>query len=308
MNKLKVFYTDKQSVAKNSSFSPSAGKPAALLAHWKRSKLPLEVVPFEPCKPAEIALAHNPSYVYNVLNCLEANGFGNMSREIASSLPYTTGSMVAAALHAYQNKTDTVSLTSGFHHARYNSGGGFCTFNGLIIAAQMLRLAGARKIGIVDCDAHFGDGTEDIIGRLGLDYITHYTFGGDRSSRDADWVQQFNELLCDFGECDVILYQAGADPWINDSLGGILTKKQLLERDRAMFDFCKENGIPIAWNLAGGYANPFQHVLDIHTNAAIAKLTSDGDSSHERKINTSDEQAGPGGTQIRQANGSKGNE
>jgi hypothetical protein len=33
-------------------------------------------------------------------------------------------------------------------------------------------------------------------------------------------------------DCDVLLYQAGADPHINDPLGGWLTTAQLRERDR----------------------------------------------------------------------------
>jgi acetoin utilization deacetylase AcuC-like enzyme len=33
-------------------------------------------------------------------------------------------------------------------------------------------------------------------------------------------------------DCEVLLYQAGADPHINDPLGGWLTTAQLRERDR----------------------------------------------------------------------------
>ena len=71
-------------------------------------------------------------------------------------------------------------------------------------------------------------------------------------------------------DCDVILYQAGADPHINDPLGGWLTTEQLAERDQIVFTMAKRLGIPIAWNLAGGYQTDedggIRPVLDIHDN------------------------------------------
>ena len=33
-----------------------------------------------------------------------------------------------------------------------------------------------------------------------------------------------------------------------------------------VFEFCKKEGIPVAWNLAGGYQSDFQKVLDGHSN------------------------------------------
>lgn len=282
MSKLKVFYRPEQSVSKNSSFSPSAGKPAALLKHWQDTGLPIEVVNFRPLTRGEIALAHSVEYVHGVLSLKQSNGFGNHSAEVAKSLRYTTGSFAAAALHAFKKKETAVSLTSGFHHACYDNGGGFCTFNGLVVAAQILRLNGAKRVGIIDCDAHYGNGTQQIMDQLNLEYIRHYTFGGDTlgaAPTSDQWLEEFKKELCNFRDCDVILYQAGADPHINDPLGGALTTEQMKERDSSVFKFCNESNIPIAWNLAGGYQNPLQKVLDLHTNTAIESLA-----NQKRKI------------------------
>ena len=71
-------------------------------------------------------------------------------------------------------------------------------------------------------------------------------------------------------DCDVILYQAGADPHVNDPLGGWLTTQQLHERDRLVFEAAAELGIPAAWNLAGGYQTPLNKVLTIHDNTMRA--------------------------------------
>ena len=57
----------------------------------------------------------------------------------------------------------------------------------------------------------------------------------------------------DGSRCSVLLYQAGADPHIDDPLGGALTSSQLARRDTIVFDGCRVLGLPIAWNLAGGY-------------------------------------------------------
>ena len=151
-------------------------------------------------------------------------------------------------------------------------GSGFCTFNGLVIAAQALRLNGAKKVGILDMDQHYGDGTENIIKKLELDYIKHWTLGGSSvNQHNADeFFENFTELLeKTFKGCSVILYQAGADPHVNDPLGGRLTSDQLRLRDHLVFEFCKKNNIGVAFNLAGGYQNPLRKVLDIHDATLI---------------------------------------
>ena len=74
--------------------------------------------------------------------------------------------------------------------------------------------------------------------------------------------------------CDLILYQAGADPHINDPLGGVMTTDQMLRRDELVFQECKAMQVPVAWNLAGGYQRDDQHgirpVLDLHDNTMRA--------------------------------------
>jgi acetoin utilization deacetylase AcuC-like enzyme len=92
--------------------------------------------------------------------------------------------MISAAEHAAATGESTFSPTSGFHHAGWDSGHAFCTFNGLLVAALKLRLQRrVQRVAILDLDAHFGDGTRDIIRRLGLGWVRHYTFGEDPPTR-----------------------------------------------------------------------------------------------------------------------------
>jgi acetoin utilization deacetylase AcuC-like enzyme len=118
----------------------------------------------------DIGLAHDSDYVRGVLNGVTSNGFGNKLPEVAAALPYTSGAMVAAARAAIANGSVAVAPVSGFHHATYEHGGGYCTFNGLMVAAMMLEQEGvAEKVGILDFDQHYSNGTDDIIRYLGLD-------------------------------------------------------------------------------------------------------------------------------------------
>ncbi|MFP3090597.1 histone deacetylase [Treponema sp. TIM-1] len=67
-------------------------------------------------------------------------------------------------------------LGGGMHHARYDSGAGFCLVNDIVIAARKLHAEGlARLIWVVDVDAHKGCGTAELVsfsrarGELGLE-------------------------------------------------------------------------------------------------------------------------------------------
>jgi acetoin utilization deacetylase AcuC-like enzyme len=55
----------------------------------------------------------------------------------------------------------------------------FCTFNGLMVAAVgLLRARRVRRVLVLDCDFHYGNGTEEIIDRLGLaSEFENATFG-----------------------------------------------------------------------------------------------------------------------------------
>jgi acetoin utilization deacetylase AcuC-like enzyme len=275
-NQVKIFFDPRQSVTENDSFSPSAQKPALVVESWKQLGIPLEFPDFEACSREQIKRVHNPEYVDGVLDCTVYNGFGNRSPQVAAALPWVCGSMVAAALHALQNKVNTFSPTSGAHHARYQGGGAFCTFNFLALAAVLALKAGARRVGIVDCDMHHGDGTEDILKKLKLKNVLHYSFANEgrvSGNQGADFIDEFSAHLQRFKKCDLILFNAGADPHIDDPLGGVLTTDEMRSRDFILFLTMKEFGIPVATSLAGGYQRDEEGgigpVLELHNNTLI---------------------------------------
>jgi acetoin utilization deacetylase AcuC-like enzyme len=269
-----VFHRPEQSAVTRSS-SPSPGKPALLMAHWRERFPDLQVRGFEPVGIDDLCRVHDPAYVRGVMALELANGFGSRSAAVRDSLPYTSGSMVAAALHALREGGIAMSPTSGFHHVGYDHGGGFCTFNGLMLAALAALDAGAKRVAIVDCDVHYGDGTEHILQRLDLgDRVAHWTLGAfDRRLRSR-FLQEF-EAMVDRIDADVVLYQAGADAHEDDPLGGWQTTAEMIGRDRILFGTLAARSIPVAWNLAGGYQEPIGKVLALHTNTMVEALAAE---------------------------------
>ncbi len=260
-------------VAETDSFSPSAAKPRAAVDSWLKLEIPLDIHAPMPASVEDIARAHFPAYVDAVLSCRSENGFGNCSEEVAKSLPYTSGAMLAAARESLRNGRVAVAPCSGFHHAGYAHGAGFCTFNGLMITAMALHASGeAKRVGILDFDQHYGDGTDHIIDRLKISWIKHYSAGRHYHFpvEAKRFLSSIPGLVVRMKDCDVILFQAGADPHIDDPLGGWLATDQLYERDLLVFEAAAEMGIPVAWNLAGGYQTPLRKVLKIHDNTIRA--------------------------------------
>jgi len=270
MNCIDVYYSPKQVSCPDSS-SPSPLKPALVVADWIAQGLPIRIMEPLPTSREQIALAHSSEYVDGILNCELMNGFRGRQKEVADSLPWTCGSLLSAARGTLSNGLVACSPTSGFHHAGYESGYGYCTFNGLMVTAVALKLEGkVQRVGILDCDQHYGDGTAEIMAALNIDWIRHVSQEHWSLNETAPFIDQLPNVVRSFADCDLLIYQAGADQHLKDPLGGFLTTAQLAERDHIVFSVAKSIGIPVVWNLAGGYQEPLSHVLEIHRNTMLA--------------------------------------
>lgn len=282
MKEIPVFY-DQRQIAYPESFSPSAGKPELLVQSWQARALPISLMPVVPASRDQLALAHDPEFIDAVLGLRKNNGFGERSQGVADSLPWTTGSLLSAARHVLGSRTVAISPTSGFHHASYRNAFGFCTFNGLMVTARvLLEEKLVSRIGILDCDYHFGDGTADIIRKFDLaDAVMHVTSGAGYECRAEGFFFDLERALEGFSRCDLLLYQAGADPHVDDPLGGFLTSAQMAQRDRMVFEYASREGLPLVWNLAGGYQTPVSKVIDLHTATLMECIAVYSDSSQK---------------------------
>jgi acetoin utilization deacetylase AcuC-like enzyme len=255
--------------------SPSDRKPRAMSEALQRAGWPIEVVAPTPSAVDDVCKVHDPRFVDDVLHLRQRNGFGSYSESVARSVLYTCGACYDSALVALEDGI-SASLTSGFHHAGPSAGRGFCTFNGLMVAAvQLLDEARAKKVAIVDCDYHYGDGTQAIIDACKLaDRVLHLSFGQLYRTREqaGAYLRAVVGLRGRFDafEPDLILYQAGADVHVDDPFGGLLTTEEMRERDRTIFSLARELSIPVTWNLAGGYQietdGSIPRVIQLHLN------------------------------------------
>jgi acetoin utilization deacetylase AcuC-like enzyme len=272
-----VFYNKNQCVSEDVGYSPSARKPKLVVEAWRQLGYPINIMKIRALSIEEIAVAHDKNYVKGILSGKLKNGFENKSLNVAKSLQWTTGSFFCAAAHAFVHKVNTFSPTSGFHHAGYNYANGFCTFSGLTIAAILLKTQHkAKRIGILDLDAHAGDGTEDTIYKTkSQDFISHYSLGNHDIAKhnNIEWLENLPTLIREtFADCEILLYQAGVDCHEDDPevQSGHFTTEQIYLRDKLVYATCSELKIPVVTNLAGGYQNPLQKVIDLHNLTAKA--------------------------------------
>jgi len=270
---LNIVYNSNQSVDPSIVvLSPSTFKPKLVvedaLKHFS-GKVFLESG-FRPCSPEQLCQVHDRKFVEDILSLKRNNGFGTTHKEIADSLLWTNGSFYAAAKRAFLFRSVTMSPTSGFHHAGYETPEGFCTFNGLALSALMMHQEFNINIGIIDYDAHYGNGTDEIIRKKNMTYVQHDTFGKYAPmmmGQFSKWLAKLDHSLeKNFSESDMLFYQAGADPHVDDPYGGYLSTEEMFERDLKVFKFAKRTNKPLVWNLAGGYQKPIEKVLQLHRN------------------------------------------
>lgn len=231
----------------------------------------------EPASLTEDQLAgvHSPEYIDAVrtgkpAHLAESQGFTWDPKLWPMSLA-TNGGVVGAVLTALQEGVSG-AICSGFHHARADRGAGFCTFNGLVIAARAALESGANSVLVLDLDAHCGGGTASMIAddpRIWQVDVAVSAYDRYKSSERARLTivhnareylpgieRRLSELDSEAIAFDLCIYNAGMDPHEGCAIGGLrgITTKVLAEREKHVFEWCNRRGLPIAFVPAGGYS------------------------------------------------------
>ncbi|CAM3825638.1 hypothetical protein [Smaragdicoccus niigatensis] len=255
----------------------------------------------EPITLEHLSLVHDIEYVKAVqtgepVDLAESQGF-TWDPALWRMVLASNGGVISAARAAL---TDGVggSLSSGLHHARRDSGAGFCTFNGLAIAAKTLLDEGTvQSVLILDFDAHCGGGTADLIegddriwqSDVSVSAFDHYSNRSNSELLDvteaADYLPAIASALAQadrLGPFDLCIYNAGMDPYQGCDIGGLdgITADVLAEREHLVFDWCQQRSTPVAFVLAGGYVGSRldqRALVDLHrltiTAAATRRVT-----------------------------------
>lgn len=259
---------------------------AALLAH--RTICPADVLTPEPASPELLHLAHTPDYVHRFLSGdltpaeVRLLGFP-WSPELARRALYATGGTVLAARMALEDGL-AANMAGGSHHAFADHGEGYCAFNDLAVAARFLQEAGlARRVAIIDCDVHQGNGTAAILGgdpdvfTFSIHCDSNYPRSKVPGSRDvglrkgvedAEYLATLGaelELVWQQFQPDFVFYQAGVDPLAGDRLGRLrLTLDGLRRRDELVLGRCAASSVPAAVVLGGGYGRTLTDTVRAH--------------------------------------------
>jgi acetoin utilization deacetylase AcuC-like enzyme len=213
------------------------------------------------------------------------------SPEMVEAFWMAAGGTTLAVRHALARGVG-FNLGGGFHHAFPDHGEGFCAINDIAVAVRRLQHEGAfQRAMVVDCDVHHGNGTAAVFAgdtsvfTLSIHQFNNYPTEKPPSSLDihladgtgdAEYLHRlgngYRAALAMF-KPQLVLYVAGADPYMEDQLGGLsLTFDGLMERDRMVIWTALTHHAPVAIVLAGGYALSVEDTVTIHANtAAVAK-------------------------------------
>lgn len=198
----------------------------------------------------------------------------------------SSGATIMACRTALDGDGIAANLAGGTHHACRDHGEGFCVFNDAAVAARAMQAEKrVKRVVIIDCDVHQGNGTADILN--GDSSVFTFSIHGEKNfpfrkvagnldigladgTSDDEYLTLVEEgirraLMA--SNADLAIYVSGADPFIGDKLGKLsVSKAGLAERDRIVIDLCTAAGLPVAVAMGGGYADNVVDIVDIHFN------------------------------------------
>jgi len=254
-----------------------------------------------PATDGELALAHTPGYIQGIDDgtvdpaILREIGFP-WSPAMAERARRSVGATISACRVAFTEGL-AANIAGGTHHASADRGGGFCVFNDAAVAARLMQAEQARRgrrlrVAIVDLDVHQGNGTarifrgDDSVFTLSIHGQKNFPFRKEPSDLDVDlpdgcadgeYLHALEGALAELErrfDPGLVIYLAGADPHEGDRLGRLkLTWDGLEARDRRVFDWAWERGLPLAFAMAGGYGRRMEDTVQAQMNTFGAALS-----------------------------------
>ena len=241
-------------------------------------------------------LAHDPDYVQGICQGtlpqseLRRVGFP-WSLAMVERSRRSAGATWGACLSALREGRG-INLAGGTHHAYRAQAGGYCVFNDSAVALLNLYQQGnIQRALVIDLDVHQGDGTASILQphphlfTFSMHGQNNYPFRKQLSDHDIalptgctdhEYLALLTEVLetiLSTARPDLVIYLAGADPYVADRLGKLsLSMSGLVQRDRLVFETCDAHAVPIAVTMGGGYAENILEIANIHLNTVLLAL------------------------------------
>jgi acetoin utilization deacetylase AcuC-like enzyme len=250
----------------------------------------------DPLTDTEILLTHSEVFV-NKLNALSLSkkevreiGFP-VTKALIDRAKVISGGTYQCALFALDNHI-ALNIAGGTHHSFAHRGEGFCVLNDFAIAANLLlEKQLVKQILIVDLDVHQGNGTASIF-KDRKEVFTLSVHGeknfplrkevsdldvpladGTRGDKYLEVLKRVLPDVIDRVRPDFVFYLSGVDVLETDKLGRLaLTKPECKLRDDFVFQTMKNNGIPVAVSMGGGYSIRIADIVDAHANTFKSAL------------------------------------
>lgn len=237
---------------------------------------------------AEILTTHTLEYWENLKNQTlppkEARAIGfEMTPILVERGRYIAHATYECALFAKQYGV-SLNIAGGTHHSFADHGEGFCVFNDVAVASNLLLARGqARQILVVDLDVHQGNGTASIFANeprvftFSMHGAKNFPFRKQQSDLDIELAtdmgdEEYLAILTDTLpklieqiKPDMIFYQSAVDVLATDKLGKLaLTLEGCAKRDEFVLRQAKDNAIPVAVVMGGGYSENIEDVVEAH--------------------------------------------
>lgn len=244
-----------------------------------------------PLKMEELVSTHTTEFLdkleQQTLNYHEIRKIGfPMRPELIIRGKHIAGGTYQGALMALKNKGAAMNIAGGTHHSYADHGEGFCVFNDIALASNLLLNTGrVQKILIVDLDVHQGNGNAHIfqhdqrVFTFSMHGEKNYPLKKEQSDldiglpdgmQDKDYLQiLYSKLpeLIQLVEPNIIFYQSGVDIIEFDKLGRLgVSIDGCKNRDRFVFEQAHINQIPIVTSMGGGYSPEIKHIIEAHAN------------------------------------------
>ena len=232
---------------------------------------------------ADLLLVHSAEYLESLQNrskvatYLEAPALNllpiSLDQGILKPFRFTTAGTLLAARQALQHGIG-VNIGGGYHHAKIETGDGFCIYADVPIAIRKLQQEKRiQRAVVIDVDVHQGNGTIVCL----ADDDSTYTFSmhqgeiypipkeiGDRDvelaagMQDEEYLQILNRELTtvlDEAKADICFLVAGCDTLAGDPLAELqMTHEGVVDRDMAIVQACVDRKIPVVYTTSGGYS------------------------------------------------------
>ena len=274
-------YYNEQYVASDYAFDTTrkSGELAAVIEAGDSAATLVDPATFTDQTGALIRRVHTGEYVDAVASGVpsglaESQGFSWDPKVSLMAIGHSSG-LVAGVTEVLNGPSRVAgSLSSGLHHARADRGAGFCTFNGLAVAATCAFDLGVERLLVLDLDAHCGGGTRSMTDPNSVVQIDVSTVGFDRwmpTGHDALLMADVDhylgrvfealELADRAGGVDLVLYNAGMDP----ANSGV-SASDLRQREQMVAEWVNRHGYPVVYALAGGYTTgiTMAELVDLH--------------------------------------------